>query len=261
MSSEDLVKFEVDGHIAIFTLNRPEAMNAISGEVSKRMESLLEQFEADDDLWIGIIASSHHKVFCAGADLKAINSGERIATKKGGFAGFVQFPRTKPIIAAVDGAALAGGCEISLACDMIVASSKSRFGVPECKRSLVAAAGGLFRLPQKLPRNIAMELLLTGDPLSAERMYSLGYVNELTEPGKALEAALKLAKRVEVNAPLAVREARNTSLKTVSMSDEEAFRESGGAMLRLAQTPDFREGPKAFIEKRAPRWTGKKSKL
>jgi len=255
--SEELVLFEKKGHVAIFTMNRPKAMNAVSGELSQRFEKLLDDFEADDDLWIGIVASSHPKVFCAGADLKAISSGERIFTEKGGFAGVVQYPRKKPLIAAVDGAALAGGCEIVLACDLVVASKASRFGVPEVKRSLVAAAGGLFRLPRKLPNAIAMELLLTGDPMPAERMYSFGFVNVLTEPGKALGGAMDMAKRIEVNAPLAVREARNVSLATTFMEDKDAFNESNAAMMRLARTPDFHEGPKAFIEKRPPKWTGK----
>mmetsp|Transcript_13878 Transcript_13878/g.24821 ORF Transcript_13878/g.24821 Transcript_13878/m.24821 type:complete len:260 (-) Transcript_13878:74-853(-) len=253
----ELVKFEKRGHIAIFTLDRPKAMNAVSGQLSERFEALLDQFEADEELWIGIVSSSHPKVFCAGADLKAISKGENIMTPKGGFAGLVGYPRTKPLIAAVDGAALAGGCEIVLACDMVVASKAARFGVPEVKRSLVPAAGGLFRLPRKLPNAIAMELLLTGDPMSAERMYHFGFVNQLTEAGKALEGALELAKRLEVNAPLAVREARNVAVKLYLADDETAWKESNKSMGRLARTPDFFEGPKAFAEKRQPKWTGK----
>jgi len=253
----ELVKYETHGHIAVFTLDRPKAMNAVSGDLCKRFESLLEIFENDDDLWIGIVASSHSKVFCAGADLKAISAGQSVMTPKGGFAGIVHYPRQKPLIAAVDGAALAGGCEIALSCDMIVASKKARFGVPEVKRSLVPAAGGMFRLPRKIPENIAMELLLTGDPMSAERMHSLGLVNLLTEPGEALQGAFDLAKRIEVNAPLAVREARNVALSTVRSDDEFAWKESGASMKRLSKTKDFREGPRAFIEKRAPKWTGK----
>jgi enoyl-CoA hydratase len=253
----ELVKFQVQGHVAIFTLDRPAAMNAVSGDLSQRFEALLEKFEKDDDLWIGIVCSSHPKVFCAGADLKAISKGQNIATKKGGFAGIVHFPRTKPLIAAVDGAALAGGCEIVLSCDMVVASKVSRFGVPEVKRSLVPAAGGLFRLPRKIPQAIAMEMLLTGDPLTAQRMYELGFINHLTEPGQALAGALDLAKKIEVNAPLAVREARNIALSLELADDARAWKESSESMRRLAQTPDFYEGPKAFAEKRSPKWTGK----
>merc|ERR1719456_656380 len=148
------------------------------------MEAHLETFEGDDDLWIGIIESNHPKTFCAGADLKSINKGEPVFSSKGGFAGLVQFPRTKPLIAAVDGLALAGGCEIVLSCDLVVASKKAQFGVPEVKRSLIPAAGGLFRLPRKIPQNIAMELILTGEPITVERAQSLGLVNQVVEEGR-----------------------------------------------------------------------------
>jgi enoyl-CoA hydratase len=253
----ELVKFETQGHVAVFTLDRPKAMNAVSGALSQRFEALLERFEADDNLWIGVVCSSHAKVFAAGADLKAISRGENLATKKGGFAGMVHFPRTKPLIAAVDGAALAGGCEIVLSCDMVVASKSARFGLPEVKRSLVPAAGGLFRLPRKIPQAVAMEMLLTGDPLPAERMYQLGLVNQLTETGQALAGALALAKRIEVNAPLAVREARKVAVSLELADDARAWKESAESIKRLSQTPDFFEGPKAFAEKREPKWTGK----
>ena len=166
------------------------------------------------NLQVGIIASSHPKVFCAGADLKSISAGGQIATPKGGFAGMVNYPRTKPLIACVDGFALAGGCEIVLACDLVVASSKSMFGVPEVKRSLIAAAGGLFRLPQQLPKNIAMELILTGDRMTCEKMAQFGFVNTVTEPGSeaTMAAAMDLANRITVNAPLAVFEAKASAL-------------------------------------------------
>jgi len=237
-------------------------MNAVSAELSERFEALMEEFEKDENLWIGIVTSSHPKTFCAGADLKSVSAGKNIMTSKGGFAGFVHFPRTKPMIAAVDGYALAGGCEIVLTCDMVVASKKAKFGVPEVKRSLVPAAGGMFRLPRKLPEHIANELLLTGDPLPAQRMYDLGFVNVLCEDGKVMEEAMKLAKRVETNAPLAVFEARRVAMKTLGVTEEEAWDVSSESMPYLARTEDFREGPRAFIEKRAPRWTGKKkSKL
>ena len=264
----DVVLYEKRGHVAIFTLNRPKAMNAVSGEVSQMMEMYLDQFHADDSLWVGIICSSHDRVFCAGADLKAVNSGTPIATAKGGFAGLVQYPLKKPMIAAVDGAALAGGCEICLACDLIVASTKSRFGVPEVKRSLIPAAGGLFRLPQKLPHRIAMELILTGDPIPAERAYNYGFVNRLCGPGESLTEALKLADAIVANAPIAVREAKACvdQIRNEGMDDAAAFKRSNQGMRMLSKTPDFKEGPRAFIEKRDPVWTGKpapprKSKL
>ena len=166
--------------------------------------------------------------------------------------------RTKPIIAAVDGPALAGGTEIVLACDLVVASTEARFGIPEVKRSLVAAAGGLFRLPRKLPFNIAMELALTGDPISAERAHHFGLVNRLVEPGTALDAALELAEAISVNAPLAVRESRRLVLESITVTDDvEGVRQSGAALMGLAGTEDFAEGPMAFIEKRDPVWKGR----
>mmetsp|Transcript_106898 Transcript_106898/g.312535 ORF Transcript_106898/g.312535 Transcript_106898/m.312535 type:complete len:263 (+) Transcript_106898:65-853(+) len=261
--AEEAVKFEKRGHVAIFSMDRPSAMNAVSGAVSAQMEAHLEAFEADDDLWIGIIESTHPKVFCAGADLKAVSKRENIVTKKGGFAGLVGFPRTKPLIAAVDGMALAGGCEIVLACDLVVASTKAVFGVPEVKRSLIPAAGGLFRLPMKIPHAVAMELILTGDPIPCARARELGLVNEVVEPGRenVLNAALKLAERVTVNAPLAVREAKACVDEFATRGADQAnLKRSNQGMAKLAKTPDYQEGPRAFIEKRAPKWTGR-SKL
>ncbi len=180
-----------------------------------------------------------------------------LQTERGGFGGITSRERTKPIIAAVDGPALAGGTEIVLSCDMVVASTLATFGIPEVKRSLVAAAGGLFRLPRALPRNIAFELGLTGDPITAERAYHFGLVNELCEPGQALETALALAERVAANAPIAVRETLRLMKELPGGDDETGFRESGKAMMGLADTEDFWEGPKAFLEKRQPEWKGR----
>ena len=196
-ADQDPVLYEKRGHIGIFTLNRPKAMNAVNRQLSECFEALLETFEADSDVWVGLICSSHLKVFCAGADLKSVSRGENVATEKGGFAGLVKLERTKPLIAVVEGAALAGGCEIVLACDLVVASTQSQFGVPEVKRSLIAAAGGLVRLPRKLPYVVAMECVLTGDPISAERAERYGFINQLVAPGKALEAAITLAGRCD----------------------------------------------------------------
>eukprot|EP00946_MAST-07B_sp_MAST-7B-sp1_P000256 g256.t1 len=256
---ETLVTFERRGHVAVFTLNRPRAMNAISGAMSVQFERHLDAFEADEDLWVGVVRSSHAKVFCAGADLKAVSSGTPINTPKGGFAGIVKYPRRKPMIAAVDGAALAGGCEIVLACDLCVAGEGARFGVPEVKRSLVAAAGGLFRLPQKLPKAIAMEMILTGDPINAQRAYDVGLINKVVPRGQALEAAMELAQRLTINAPLAVQESKAAvdAMMQCALSDEDGFARSAFAFKYLAKTPDYKEGPRAFIEKRAPKWTGK----
>jgi enoyl-CoA hydratase len=253
-----MVDYEVRGRVAVLTINRPDKKNAVNGDVARGMEAGIDRLEEDSDVWLGVLTGAG-TVFCAGADLKAINEGKagELQTERGGFAGLVARQRTKPLIAAVDGPALAGGTEIALACDMIVASTAASFGIPEVKRSLVAAAGGLFRLPRILPRNIAIELGLTGDPISAERAHQFGMVNELCEPGKALDAALALADRVAANAPLAVRETLRLMLELRDADDETGFKESGAAMIGLAQTEDFWEGPKAFLEKRDPQWQGK----
>ncbi|MEJ5254077.1 MAG: crotonase/enoyl-CoA hydratase family protein [Acidimicrobiales bacterium] len=253
-----MVDYEVRGRVAVLTINRPDKKNAVNGEVARGMEAAIDRLEDDPEVWLGVLQGAG-SVFCAGADLKAINEGRagELQTERGGFAGIVARKRTKPIIAAVDGPALAGGTEIVLACDLVVASRAASFGIPEVKRSLVAAAGGLFRLPRLLPRNIALELGLTGDPISAERAAHFGFVNELCEPGEALETALALAERIAKNAPLAVRETRRLMLELVDADDETGFRESGAAMINLASTEDFWEGPKAFLEKREPEWKGR----
>jgi enoyl-CoA hydratase len=254
-----MVKYEKRGKIGVLTIDRPEARNAVNGDVARTMEAAIDELEADDEVWLGIL-TGNGPVFCAGADLKAISAGQAadLNTERGSFGGIVTRERTKPIIAAVDGPALAGGTEIVLACDLVVASTKATFGIPEVKRSLVAAAGGLFRLPRKLPFNVAMELALTGDPLTAERAHHFGLVNRLVRVGTAIDAALELAEAIAVNAPLAVRESRRLVLESVAVTDDvEGVRQSGAALIGLASTEDFAEGPMAFIEKRDPVWKGK----
>src|ERR671919_142451 len=231
------VELEHRGPYAVIKINRPEARNAINGEVAQGIEDTIDEVEADDGTWVGIL-TGEPPVFSAGADLKEINAGNaaKLQTQRGGFAGIVQRERTKPIIAAVDGPALAGGTEIVLACDLVVASTSATFGIPEVKRSLVAGAGGLFRLGRKLPLNIAMELAVTGDPITAEVAHHHGLVNRLVEPGQALDTAVALAEQICANAPVAVRESRKVVIEATHAPDEVGWKMSMEAMA-AASTP------------------------
>jgi enoyl-CoA hydratase len=253
-----MVDYEVRGRVALLTINRPEARNAVNGAVAGGMEEAIDKLEADDEVWVGVVTGTG-PVFSAGADLKAIATGEAAAlqTKRGGFAGIARRERTKPIIAAVNGPALAGGCEIVLSCDLVVASTEARFGIPEVKRSLVAGAGGLFRLPRALPKNVAMELALTGDPIDAQRAYELGLVNRICEPAALIDTAIALAEQITANAPLAVRASRDIVLRGMLADDDTAWRITNEAFAVVASSEDFAEGPRAFIEKREPQWKGR----
>jgi enoyl-CoA hydratase len=253
-----VIEYATEGHVAVITINRPDARNAVNGEVARGIEEAIDRLEGDDGLWLGILTGVP-PVFSAGADLKEINAGRAgdLNTKRGGFAGITTRERTKPIIAAVDGPALAGGTEICLACDLIVASTAARFGIPEVKRCLVAAGGGLFRLPRKVPFNIAMELALTGDPIEAERAHHFGLVNYLTEPGQALARAKELAHQIEANAPVAVRATRRVVLAAATEDEATGWRLSGEAFAEALSSEDNKEGLMAFIEKRPPNWKGR----
>jgi enoyl-CoA hydratase len=252
------VDFEQRGPFAVITINRPDARNAVNADVANGIEAAIDKIEEDDGTWVGIITGVP-PVFCAGADLKEINSGNAggLTTQRGGFAGITMRERTKPIIAAVDGPALAGGTEIVLACDLVVASTTAQFGIPEVKRSLVAGAGGLFRLGRKIPINIAMELTLTGDPIDATRAHGFGLVNRLVEPGQALDEAVRLAEQICANAPIAVRESRKIVLEATNAPDEVGWRMSAEGMAKAMSSEDLQEGLMAFIEKRPPQWKGR----
>ena len=256
------VEYEKQGNIGIITINRPDARNAVNSDVAQGIEAAIDQIEDDPEVWVGILTGAKTEkgyIFCAGADLKQMATDPGgMQTAKGGFGGFVTRERTTPIIAAVDGPALAGGTELVLAADMVVASKTARFGIPEVKRNLVAAAGGLFRLPRKIPRNVAMELALTGSlDFPAERAYHFGWVNRLCEEGEALETAKALAAEICANAPLAVAESRKIMIEATDADDEVGWKLSGDGIMKMFGTEDFGEGLTAFAEKRKPVWKGR----
>ncbi len=256
-ASSPVVRTERRGNVLVVTLDRPGARNAVNGEVARGLEAAIDEADADDGIWC-VVLTHAGPVFCAGADLRAIGEGRgaELHTERGGFAGFARRERATPVIVAVDGPALAGGCEIVLAADLVVASSNAKFGVPEVKRCLVAAAGGVFRLGRKLPLNVAMECVLTGDPIDAERAERLGLVNVLTAPGEVLDAALALAARVTANAPVAVQRSRRVVAEQTFGPEDDAWAATAAAMAAAMATQDVQEGVKAFLEKRAPQWTG-----
>jgi enoyl-CoA hydratase len=253
-----MIRYEVHGQTAVVTIDRPATRNAFDGAMARALEESVDRLEADEDVRTGILTGAGG-VFSAGADLNLLAEGRKaeMFTERGSFAGFVRLPRTKPIIAAVDGAALAGGCELALACDLIVASTASRFGLPEAKLSLLCAAGGLARLPIVLPAQLAAYMMLTGDSLDAQRAYHHGMVCELTEPGEALGAAFALAARINANGPLAIQQTLRILNDRLDQTFSETWNQAWDALEELTKTEDSLEGPRAYLEKRSPVWQGR----
>jgi enoyl-CoA hydratase/carnithine racemase len=242
--------------IAIITINRPQARNAINHAVSAGMAEALAELDERDDLTVGIITGAGG-TFSSGMDLKAFLAGEDVSVAGKGLGGITHAPPRKPLIAAVEGWALAGGCEVALACDLIVAANDAKFGIPEVKRGLVAGAGGLIRLPRRIPAGIAMELALTGDPLPAADAHRLGLVNALTEPGEALDGARRLAARIAVNGPLAVAATKQIITQQQDWDTGDVWARQESIMRPVFLSEDAREGALAFAEKRAPAWKGR----
>jgi enoyl-CoA hydratase len=255
----DEVLWERRGNVEILTINRPEARNAINGAVSRAMSAIMDELADDAECWVVVVTGSGDKAFSAGMDLKAFSSGEGgdIMGASGGFGGLTQRDFPKPIIAAVNGSALAGGFEIMLSCDLVVAADHATFGIPEAKRGLIAGAGGLIRLPKRLPMTVALELAMTGDPIDAERAHALGLVNKVVPAGNLLDEATALAERIAANAPLAVRYSKSVMKRAAEVPESEGWALNSEAVGVVFTSEDAIEGPVAFAEKRAPRWQGK----
>jgi enoyl-CoA hydratase/carnithine racemase len=253
---QELVSSEKLGHVLLIRIDRPAVRNAFNLATAEAMERCIDRLETDPDLRVAVLTGSSD-CFSAGVDLKAAASGQRPCTARRGWFGFFECPPEKPLIAAVEGPALAGGCEMALACDLIVASRASMFGLPEVKRGLIASAGGLFRLPRRLPRTIAMEMALTGNPQPAERLYALGMINQLSEPGKAAEMALQLAESIAANAPVSVVATKRIVKLTSTLTEQEAWHAQLPDIEVVRKTEDYQEGLRAFAEKRAPVWKGR----
>jgi enoyl-CoA hydratase len=256
MSTDSAVLTERRERVLLITINRPEQRNAVNGAVARGIADALDTLDADAGLSVGVLTGAG-KGFCAGMDLKGFVSGDRPHVEGRGFAGITQRAADKPLIAAIEGFAVAGGLEVALACDLIVAARGARLGIPEVKRSLVAAGGALLRLPRVLPRTIAMEMALTGDPILAERGHELGLVNRLVEPGWAVAAALELAEAVATNGPLALAATKRIVMESTDWPDAEFFARQREIVDPVMASEDAREGATAFSEKRAPVWQGR----
>jgi enoyl-CoA hydratase len=243
-------------NVLIITLNRPEVRNAVNAALAHGVAAALDELDADDDLSVGIITGAGG-FFCAGMDLGAFVKGESPWVGDRGFAGIAQRASRKPLIAAIEGFAVAGGLEIALSCDLLVAAKGAKLGIPESKRSLVAAGGALLRLPRRMPYHVAMELALTGDPMPAERFHEFGVVNRLVEPGGAVDAALELAAAIAKNGPLSLAASKEILEKQVDWTTDEMWARQGEIAGSVMTSEDAKEGASAFKEKREPQWKGR----
>ncbi|MFN0092372.1 MAG: crotonase/enoyl-CoA hydratase family protein [Acidimicrobiales bacterium] len=253
--ASDVVLTEKRGKVLLITLNRPDARNAFNGELAQALGAALEAFDADPAVAVGVLTGAG-RGFSAGMDLKAFVDGQMPMVPGRGFAGIVERSCAKPLIAAVEGFALAGGLEVALACDLVVAGKGARFGIPEVTVGLFAAAGALLRLPRQLPYSVAMEMGLTGEPITAERAFELGMVNRLTEAGGAVEGALELAERISANAPLGLAATKQILHDMLGRTNEEFWAFQQTLMDRVFKSKDAIEGATAFAEKRPPNWAG-----
>jgi enoyl-CoA hydratase len=250
----DEVLLERQGRTLIITINRPEARNAVNFAVSQGLADAVDELDSDTSLSVAILTGAGGN-FCAGMDLKAFAAGERVDIPGRGI-GFTERPPRKPLISAVEGYALAGGTEVVLATDLVVASSAAKFGIPEVKRGLVAAGGGLLRLPRRIPYQKALELALTGESFTAEQGAAWGFVNKVTEPGQALAGAVELAERITANGPLAVAVTKEILVRSAEWSEAEMWSKQMELIIPVFSSNDAKEGAIAFAEKRAPNWTG-----
>lgn len=254
--SQPAVLVEARDGVQIITINRPEAKNALNGEVARGIAAAIDELETNDDLRVGVLTGAGG-TFCSGMDLKAFLTGDVPLVEGRGLGGITQAPPRKPLIGAVEGWAVAGGFELLLACDLVVASEKAKLGVPEVKRALVAGAGAAILLPQRIPQAIALEMLLTGDPISAQRAAELGLVNRLTPEGGALDGALELAARIAANGPLAVAVTKQVARSAPDWTWEESWEKQQELMMPVFVSEDAQEGATAFAEKRPPVWKGR----
>jgi enoyl-CoA hydratase len=244
------------GNVLLITLNRPQVRNAVNAALAAGVAGALEELDAEDALSVGVLTGAGG-FFCAGMDLGAFVKGESPWFGDRGFAGIAQRSARKPLIAAIEGFAVAGGMEIALACDLIVAANGAKMGIPEAKRSLVAAGGALLRLPRRMPYHVVMELALTGDTMPAERFHELGVVNSLAEPGSAVDVALELAGRIAKNGPLALAASKQILQEQFDWSSAEMWEKQGAISGPVFVSEDSKEGASAFKEKREPVWKGR----